>query len=148
MELYNDGMQFRVIASRLGLTTGQVASRLSRSGVRRGTAVRGLKPLYHTLAWIERKMAPSEVEAYYRGAKGMTGPCDYDGPTTTDRLQALHDAMDIARWYPEFANMVSARRVRIEACQDARSQEQGARPGGWPRTAISYSASRVTNGTG
>jgi hypothetical protein len=78
--LRGQGLSASVIAAQLGMTKNQIIGRLYRQA----------HPERATYAWR------------VRGSQEY----DYDGPTTIDRLQAHHDKMDAARWWPEFANMV------------------------------------------
>jgi hypothetical protein len=76
------------IGRQVGMSKNQIAGWLDRQGLRRR------EPNPYRLT---RREQARERE--------LTARCDYNGPTTLDRLQAYHDKMDAARWWPEFVNM-------------------------------------------
>jgi hypothetical protein len=80
LALQEQGLSRSKIATEVDMTKNQIIGRLYRQA----------HPERSTYAWRVFGQRDS----------------DYDGPTTLDRLQAYHDKMDAAHWWPEFANMV------------------------------------------
>jgi hypothetical protein len=77
------------IGRQVGMSKNQIAGWLDRQGLKR----REPNPYRLTRREQDRE-------------RKLTARCDYDGPTTLDRLQAYHDKVNAAHWWPEFVNMV------------------------------------------
>jgi hypothetical protein len=78
------------IGHQVGMSKNQIIGWLDRQGLKR----RELNPYR-----LSRREQARERE--------RTARCDYDGPTTLDRLRGYQDKMNAARWWPEFVNMVN-----------------------------------------
>jgi hypothetical protein len=84
-------LQNRVIALQsLGLSRSQIAAQVGMTK-------------NQITGWLDRRAHPERTTYAWRVLAQRD--CDYDGPTSQDRLQAYHDKMDAARWWPEFVNM-------------------------------------------